>query len=205
MKLFLCSSLPGYNEKLGEEFLNLLVKPPHQNKLVIFSIDTTSEDIIEFQRRAKQKYLQLGIREENLKIVNLNSENIPDLEDLDILHMWGGNPYHYLQRIREIGLDEKIKRFIDGGGIYVGTSAGSAIMGKEINEHFTKETNDIGLSDLSGLGYLDFCLYSHWDTFNTRLHDSAVRYVWETGKRVIFLTDNQAILVREDKWKIIST
>ena len=50
----------------------------------------------------------------------------------------------------------------------------------------------------------DFYLSVHWDSKSSDVHTSIINYSWKTGKRLITLTDQQAILIRDDGFKIIS-
>jgi peptidase E len=199
MKLFLASWSPSANEVLGKAFLELPSKPANQNKLLILSMDTTSDFHRKYLEIEKQWYIKQGFQERNVSILNLKNDVIPGFEDLDVLHMWGGNTWHYLKRIRETGLVPRIREFIDRGGVYVGTSAGSLLMCPDVDERLTSDPNDVGLVDVSGFGYIDFNIVPHWDSKeslgeSTSLMD-CMRYVWETGKRVVPLTDNQAVRV----------
>ena len=208
MKLFLASYSPSANEVLGKAFLELLSKPVNQNKLLILAMDTTSDFYRKHLETDRQWYIKQGLQEKNVNILNLKTDTIPDLEDLDILHMWGGNTWHYLKRIREAGLVPRIREFIDRGGVYVGTSAGSLLMCPDVDERLTSDPNDVGLVDVSGFGYINFNIIPHWDSkkslgISTSLMD-CMRYVWEAGKRVIPLTDDQAVLVRDGEVKIVS-
>ena len=204
MKLFLASWGPWKNDVLEKEFLALLSKPIDQNKLFILSMDTTSEFHVKHLQIAKEWYISKGFQENNINIFNLKKDTIPSLENLAVLHMWGGNTFHYLHRIRETGLIPRIRAFIERDGVYVGFSAGSILMGPDVDENFTTDVNDIGLEDVSGLRYLDFNLSVHWDTRGDDVHTGFIKHSWKTGKRVITLTDNQAILLRENGFKIIS-
>ena len=204
MKLFLASLAQWKNEKLEKTFLDLISKPINENKLFLLSMDTTSDFHVEHIGIVKKWYIKQGIPEKNINILNLKTDTIPSFEGIDILHIWGGNTFHYLHRIREIGLDRKIRNFIDRDGVYVGTSAGSSIMCPDVDENLTTDVNDIGLEDVSGFGFVDFNIIFHWDTIYGEARTGQIKYSWETGKRVIPLTDQQAILVREDGFKIIS-
>ena len=167
-------------------------------------MDTTSDFHIKYLDQAKKWYKEKGFQEKSINILNLKTESIPSFDDFDVLHMWGENTFHYLHRIREIGLDRKIRNFIDRDGVYVGTSAGSSIMCPDVDENLTTDVNDIGLEDVSGFGFVDFNIIFHWDTIYGEARTGQIKYSWETGKRVITLTDQQAILVRDDGFKIIS-
>jgi len=175
-----------------------------QNTLYIISIDTTSESHVEYLNTAIKWYKKIGFQEENIKIINLKNDEIPSFSNLDVMHMGGGNNYHYLHSIRERGLEPEIREFISRNGVYVGSSAGSNIVCPEVDEHLSNDANDIGLSDIRGFGLVDFYTIPHWDTYHGDKRTRQIQYGWESGKHVIPLTDEQAVLVVDGKFKIIS-
>ena len=118
--------------------------------------------------------------------------------------MCGGNTFHYLHRIRDTELNQRLRDFIDRGGVYVGSSAGSNIMCPDVDDNLTTDVNDIGLEDVSGFGYVDFIIMPHWGSMNGMARTDQIKYSWETGKRVIPLTDQQAILVLDEGFTIIT-
>ena len=203
MKLLLASWGPWINLTLEKAFLNLLLKPTYKNKLIILSIDTTSDFHKEHLNTATLWYKKLGFHEKNIRILNLRTDNIPSFHDLDVLHIFGGNNFHYLQIIREKGLEPKIREFIDRNGVYVGSSAGSNIMCPEVDENLSNDANDIGLANVSGFGYVDFYTIPHWGTYHGEKRTGQIKYSWESGKKVIPLTDQQAILVKNNEFEII--
>ncbi len=204
MKLFLASWGQWKNTTLEKAFLNLLSNPIKENKVLILSIDTTSEFHVKHLNTAKTWYQQKGFQEKNIKIFNLKTDSIPSFHDLDVLHIWGGNNYHYLHSIREKRLEPKIREFIDRDGVYVGSSAGSNIMCPDVDENLSNDVNDIELTDVSGIGYVDFYTIPHWGTNHGKKRTSQIKYGWESDKHVIPLTDDQAVLVHDGDFKIIS-
>lgn len=104
---------------------------------------------------------------------------------------------------RALGLDSEIRKFIEGGGIYVGRSAGAIIIGPELDEAFFDYVNDIGMNDLSGFGYYDFYMVVHWETKTGGQLTDMIKHSWNTGKHIIPLTDQQAVLVTDEGFKII--
>jgi dipeptidase E len=203
MKLLLCSSAPWQNTRLENTFLDILSKPIKENTLFILSLDTTSQLWQEQLEFTKQWYQRIGFHENNIAVYNLQTGTIPHLRGLDVLHVVGGNPFHYMKRIRETGLVPKIREFVERNGVYIGSSAGSVIMGPDIDKNFTAAVNDVGLDDVSGFGYVDFYIIVHWDTKDGDLLTSFITYSWKTGKRIIALTDQQAILVLNKGFKVI--
>ena len=124
------------------------------------------------------------------------------MSGIDVVLMFGGNEYHYMHHIRRLGLVSKIKEFVDRDGFYIGISAGSIIMGPDVNmEHWSMASNDIGLEDTSGFGYVDFTTVPHIDTRADP--EKVLEFHKETGKKLIYLTDKQGVLVTENGYRII--
>jgi len=109
-----------------------------------------------------------------------------------------------MKRIKVTGLFSHIHYFIYTVGGCVRTRARSMIMSSELDENLTPDPNEVGLKDLSGFGYIDFNLLVHWDTTYSWLHADWVQHSWNHDKREACLTDQQAILVQADGFKIIS-
>jgi dipeptidase E len=149
-------------------------------------------------------FTELGILPENITNYDTNSKEKPDLNEIDVLLVQGGNTYYYLQQIRENGYMDDIRSFIENDGVYLGISAGSQMMSPDVDPNLNIDENFVGLEDLVGFGFVDVYLLVHWDSFFGDLHTDAFKYSWSTGKRVIPLTDQQAILVQDEGFKIIS-
>jgi len=211
MKLLLMSST-FTNEKLKETFLQLLSKPIEENKVLIihqkhYAKDTYPEytDLIDSMLPRDTKiYEELGILHENINSYDVKTVEKPDLRNIDVLYVQGGNVYYYLQQFRNKGYMEDIRGLIERDGVYVGNSAGSNVMCAVVDESLTSDENFFGLEDITGFGFLDFNIIVHWDTMNGSLRTGQIKYSWEAGKRIIPLTDQQAILVQNDGFKIIS-
>ena len=211
MKLLLMSST-FTNNKLKDTFLNLLSKPPKENKvLIIHQVDYIKQTYPEYTELAEymvprdtKTYTELGIPRENITDYDTANKSKPDLSKIDVIHVEGGNVYYYLKQFRENGYMDDIRGFIERDGVYVGISAGSTIMSRVVDEKLTSDENSFGLKDVSGFGYVDFNLLVHWDTKDEKYLTEFIKYSWEKDKKVISLSDQQAILVTDNLWKIIS-
>jgi len=104
-------------------------------------MDTTSPFFKEQINIVTKWYKQIGFQEKKISIHNLQTDTLPSFEDLDVLHMYGGNTYHYLRRTKEPELKEKINGFIERDGVYVGSSAGSNIMCPDVDPMLTGDVN----------------------------------------------------------------
>ena len=204
MKLLLTSK--GLNTKtIQTEFKKLLTKPINTIKTQIFYLDPKipNFDIESYLNEDIQQLIKLGASLENIRLDNLLENPPHSLDGIDVVIMLGGNAFQYMNQLRILGLESKIKEFIKNGGIYIGRSAGAIIMGPDIDGVFFDSVNNIGLEDLSGLGYVDFHIVVHWDSKTGERLTGFIKHAWEKGKRIIPLTDQQAILVRGNDFKII--
>jgi len=200
------------NDKLKDAFLQMLTKPIKENKVLFMHqkhyIKKTYPEYSELADTVLPRDIkiltELGIIRENISLYDAKTREKPDLNDIDVLLVQGGNTFYYLHQIRKNGYWDDIRSFIERDGVYIGISAGSMMMGPYIDENLSLLGNDIGLEDVSGFGYVDFHLLVHWDSFFDDLHTDAIKYCWDTGKRVIPLTDQQAILVLDNDFRIIS-
>ncbi len=211
MKLLLMSST-FTNDKLKNTFLNLLSKPPKENKvLIIHQKSYVKQTYPEYKELADTvlsrdiKILtELGILSENIFTFDIASEGKSDIKGNDILLLQGGNTFYYIDQMRKKGYWDIIRGFIENDGVYIGISAGSMIMSPSVDENLTWNENFVGLEDTSAFGYIDFYLLVHWDSLFKGRHTFSIKYSWKSGKKVIPLTDRQAVLVTDDGFKIIS-
>jgi dipeptidase E len=190
-------------ENLLEECRKLITKPTKQVKALILYIKYRDPPFNEHMNIITQQFLELGILEENIQSFDLYAENPPNLNDVDIVFMFGGNENRYIDQIRKQGLYSKIRDFVDRNGLYIGVSAGAIIMGPTVDiEPWSGASNDIGLVDKSGFGYVDFITVPHVDTRRGR-GQKVVDFHASTGHKMMYLTDKQGILVIDDMYKII--
>jgi len=201
MKLLLTSN-GLHTENITKTLLNLINKPATEIKVQIMAVNNPDWDIKEYFNIDKQKLINAGVKAENIHENELGEKKPPNLDNVDIFLMLGGNAYHYVHFIRKHGFEAKIKDFLDAGGVYVGRSAGSTIMGPDADvKYWGSFTNDIGVSDVSGLGFVDFITVAH---INAREKpERVVEFHRKTGKKMIYITDEQAILGIDGFYKII--
>lgn len=147
-------------------------------------------------------------RERNLNYESYDIEG-KTIEELDgklsqfeILHMEGGNTFHILKTIFDTGFDKVLKKHINRGMNYIGTSAGSYVMTPSI---VTATWNDrghdrCGLTDFNALGYVPFVLKCH---FTKERKQSIIENSINLHHPLRILTDGQAIAVDGESHKLI--
>lgn len=201
MKLLLTSA--GLStDKLRDVFIDNLTKPMESIKVQILYVGFEHPDFKSLIKAVRHRFIEIGVTKENMGMFELHGDNPPSLENIDVVLMFGGNEYQYASQIRKHGLDSAIKEFVERNGFYLGISAGSIVMGPDVNmEHWSMASNHIGLEDTSGLGYVDFITVPHIDTRADP--EKVLEYHKETGNKMIYLTDKQGVLVTENGYRII--
>ena len=93
--------------------------------------------------------LDLGNDESNILEYKIGNEI--NINDFDIIYMLGGNTFYLLDVIRKTNFDKQIIDFINKGKIYIGSSAGSEILGSSIEPALNYDLNNVNMKDFTGL------------------------------------------------------
>ncbi len=203
MKLLLTSAGWWKNPEIGKEFLKLVNKNPSEIRIFFIITPTKYLKKNKYIKRFFRQSKAINIPERNIKFFQLNRKiKKNDLKNIDVIFVFGGNTFEYLDRIRKTGLDKIIKNFVKKGGVYLGLSAGSYVVCPTIEAATWKhaDRNIIGLKNLKGLNLVPFLITAH---FEERLKKVIEKAANKTNYPVIALTDKQAILVKGDNKKII--
>jgi dipeptidase E len=197
MKKLLLTSDALTSENLRKEFLKLLEKQVSDIKVLVMYTVQKKEDE-KYLDYVKDELNEIGIIKENIIYANI-SEDITAEEfsnDADVVYSCGGNTYYILDRVKKTGFNNLINEFVEDGGLYLGVSAGSIIMGEDIKVAgfggSQGDQNDIGLENLEGLNLTDISVIPHYhDDFKNDVEDfkSQVEYPVEA------LRDGEALLI----------
>lgn len=149
------------NEDLKREFFKLLIKDVKEVKLLYITTAVDGEDDSDTSwiDEEVQTILNLGIKQENIKEYKMNYDI--DLSLYDMIYMMGGNTFYLLKKIRDTKFDIKLKEAIEKGMIYIGSSAGSIILGNTIELALAYDKNEVNLTDFTGLKMIDGIIVPH--------------------------------------------
>lgn len=129
-----------------------------------------------------------------------------DLSDVDVIHITGGDTDYLLRRSYESGFIAIINEFVERGGIYIGTSAGSIIAGSVLPRYLRDDSRqNIKAINYSCYNLVNFTTVPHWGSNEFRgkyLHERQEE-MYSADSRFIFLTDQQYIEVVDDNYKIV--
>ena len=203
MKLLLTSAGWWKNPKIGKEFLKLVGEKPSEIRIFLVITPVKYLKRNKYILRQFRQFKGVKIPEQNITFFQLNRKiRKDDLKNTDVIFVFGGNTFDYLDRIRKTGLNKTIKSFVKKGGIYLGLSAGSYVVCPTIEAATWKnaDSNTTGLKNLKGLNLVPFLITAHFENKYRKIVKQAAR---TTKYPIIALTDKQAVLVRGKQVKII--
>lgn len=183
--------------------------PKHPKDLNLAFINTAAE--IEegdhwWVRDEKNKLLDVGFNLEEFSITGMQTEEICEkLNNKQVFYFCGGNPFYLLDQIIKTGCDEILKEKINMGVIYIGSSAGSMIVGTRIDLVSTAEEKEKA-PDLqsTGLEIVDLSILPHWGSDD--LQDEYVNGIgamYTEGIKILPLTNQQYVWIKDDSMQII--
>lgn len=192
MKIFLTSS--GLSDKNEKDFLSLF--PDGTNGLKVAFIPTAMNEEPE---EVKQKYIpvdvadleNLGMEVDFIDLEKVDEENvIATFLPYDVIYVYGGNTFHLMNYANKSGFTKHILEIIKNK-VYVGVSAGSVIVGPDIEvAQWGKDSdrNTIGLKDTTGLNIVPFCIIPHYqdqEFSESQNYQFEVKFIWDEEAIVI--------------------
>ena len=90
---------------------------------------------------------------------------------------------------------------MEKGGLYVGVSAGSILLGPDIDVSSLGDKNKFGVKDFTGLALVDVAISPHANEKDEQAKIAAFQK--KVDYKVLPLTDSQALLVLNETQKVI--
>ena len=183
------------NIKLKQEFLNLLNENIEKAKMLYITtaIDGEDDSDTNWIDKEFQTILDLGIKEENIEEYKMDHDI--DLSLYDMIYMMGGNTFYLLKKIRDTKFDIKLKEAIEKGTIYIGSSAGSIILGNTIELALAYDENQVNLRDFTGLKVVDGIIFPHANKRQEFIKEKKTQY----EDKIYAIHDKYGIVIVNDK------
>lgn len=181
------------DEDFKNRFYALVSKDDLKNKKVLYittAMDGESDNDRTWADEEFATILELGISEENIVEYKIGKSE-EDINDFDIMYMLGGNTFYLLDIIRKTGFDKMINNFLSKGKVYIGSSAGSIIMGSTIETASPFDENNVGMTDFTGLKLVDGIIIPHAN----RKEEFIDNLKSKTDEKIIPLYDGDGIIV----------
>jgi len=212
-RLFLCSSVADVGGEVVGELSKLFDKPLSDLKVAFITTAAEGEnpDDMDWIMDDRNGLTSAGLKVFDYTITGKGMSDFEsDLSDCDVIHVNGGNTFYLLLQMKKTGFDLFIRKFVDKGGFYIGSSAGSMVASPDIYVARKIETKTFEgeLPDFKGLGLVNFIIFPHIgseyfrDIYLKSRFENAYN---EDGNIIILLRDSQFVIVEDDMYRVVDT
>jgi dipeptidase E len=147
-----------------------------------------------YAAKAKARFAALGY---SLKSVHETGNPQKAVDETDAIYIGGGNTFRLLKALHDSTLLEPIRRKVNGGTLFIGSSAGSIVAGPSIKT--TKDMPIVQPPSFDALGLVPFQISPHYldpDPNSTHMGETQEERILQ------FLEENDAPVLglREGAW-----
>ena len=183
MRKVLLTSAGFENTKIMDAFLEMLEVAPKNAKALFVPTAANNADAILVLPKCLNDLINSGLKAKNISVYDLHElKTLEEISKYHVIYFCGGSTNYLLSRMKEIGFDKELIKYVDNGGIYIGVSAGSLIA-----------TNSIKYN----LGIINCTLAVH------RSKGSNCGPIDTTNCPHIELSNSQAIIITSDQCSVI--
>lgn len=154
----------------------------------------------------KNKLIDLGFTVDEFTITGMDQNSIKErLKDKNGIFMCGGNTFYLLDQIIKTSFDQILKNKIKEGTLYIGSSAGSMIIGKRIDLVSTLDDRSKAPELKSnGLEIVDLALLPHWgSSFFKQEYQQNFDAMYCESVKIIPLNNLQYLWFSDDQMQFI--
>lgn len=121
----------------------------------------------------------------------------------DVIHLGGGNTFHFLLWLRKTKLLEALRDYVYRGGVLTGLSAGAIMMSRDISmaamPSFDRDENHDNIKKLDAMALLEFDFFPHYR--NSNRYDAEFRKHTKKTKRNLYACPDGAGIVIDGEKK----
>jgi dipeptidase E len=204
MKQLFLTSASNY---VMDDIVKKLPKSPRELNLAFINTAAEVEEGDHWWVKAeKDKLAAVGFPVDEFSIKGMSITDIENkLADKQVIYFCGGNTFYLLDQVIKTGCDEIIKRKLNEGVIYIGSSAGSMIVGTRIDlmSGIDERSKAPDLKS-TGLGIIDLSILPHWgsDIFREG-YCGDFESMYTEGVKIIPLTNQQYLWVKDESMQLI--
>lgn len=179
------------SENVTKKFQFFLLDPI-STKVAIITTAAQDKEKNKYSQLAKKQFKDLGFL--NVDFIDLETEPSRDLSSYKVIYVCGGNTFKLLKYTRKANFDTAIKDLLKRGGVYIGVSAGSIIVGPSIDiaNEVDSDLNDVNLEDLTGFNITNVIMFPH---YSPEIEDQVLKFEKKYGVTVDRIDNSQAILI----------
>ena len=192
MKNIILTSCGIIDREFKEQFYRIINKEEIKDKKVLYittASDGENDSDKSWMDEEYETILDLGFSE-NIYEFKIGQKEI-NINDFDVIYMMGGNTFYLMDMIRKYNFDTVIKKAMDNGIIYIGSSAGSIILGNSVEYALPFDENNVDLKDFSGLRIIDGIIIPHAN----RKEEFISKVKENIGEKLFLLYDENGIII----------
>ncbi len=121
----------------------------------------------------------------------------------DYIYIGEGNTFELLSMIRRHGLVSVIRESVERGAVYIGSSAGAIIAGKDVALAQDFDTNFVRIQEFGGLGLFDGTVLPHMSKERFEEYCETIDPSRMEGYHEIYCLDDKEILIIGDEVDVI--
>ena len=179
----------GYLDHAEDEIRNVL---SDARRVLFFPF--ALHDRAAYAEKAKARFAEMGY---SVQSAHETSDPEKAVRETDAIFIGGGNTFRLLKALQDLGFMEPIRRKVESGATYIGSSAGSNVAGPTIKT--TKDMPIVQPRSFDSLGLVPFQISPHFQD-----PDPNSTHMGETQEERIlqFLEENDTPVVgmREGAW-----
>lgn len=205
-RLFLTSQSQYVAHSIGQKLGDEVSKPA---VFITTTIHDKPHSNLAWHYANRAKLEEAGFRFNDYNIAGKTQAQIEsDLSEYEIMYVEGGNSYYLLQESLKNDFGKYVKRRVEAGMIYIGCSAGSVIMGPDIEPVRREETTPLApdLKTTRAYDIVNFVVMPHWggEEYRHLYNDYRIKHIYNEDYPYILINDHQYIEVVDDKYRIVN-
>jgi len=160
--IFLLSMMSPLDEELRETIAREILK--RGKKVAYISSSPQSGDQPFYQSTITDyEAISPSIRVDYFDLSDtFTGEMLSALPSYAAIYLSGGNTFTFMDAARKRGLQTLLEQYLANGGVLIGASAGSIMCTPSIELAKFGDENEVGMTDLSGFGFVDFEFHPHF-------------------------------------------
>jgi dipeptidase E len=124
---------------------------------------------------------------------DLSEHQASELEEFDAVFIGGGNTFALLAQLQESGFERYLRAYVQRGKAVYGSSAGAAVLGRDIRTVSHLDRNDVGLTETRGLDLAEG--HAIWVHYQPQEDDLIDAYVRQYQQPVLAISERSGIVI----------
>lgn len=141
-----------------------------------------------------EKFYKYGAK--NIQLITIDKDNTKNILNYDVCYVMGGSIANLVELVHTTDIKNVLEIFLEKG-IYIGESAGSVILDKDVEWYFnlkrgTKPKYDRIFENYKGLGFIEQHIYPHYNKEDNIGIEKIIKY----KEKINILNDGDYIQFR---------